>query len=146
MKQSALVPSAPPPEPGVTYRFTAPNLASTPKAARLWVVSLLSTFGRDLLVEAAELCTSEVVTNAHLHTNSPRITVEVTLTPTRVVVFVCDSAPGSRPSLVPPELADLDTHGRGLALVEQYATSWSVLVGEDSKAVWFSLVGGRCAA
>ncbi|WP_267242726.1 hypothetical protein [Streptomyces sp. PR69] len=69
-------PPAPPPQPGANYRFSGPNLPSTVGLARHWVVDLLHVGGCSQLLDRAELCTSEVVTNAHVHTTSSAITVD----------------------------------------------------------------------
>lgn len=122
-----------------TYRFTAPSRADTPRLAREWVALVLQAAGLAHLVDRARLCTSEVVTNAHVHTRSRRISVEVALaTGSPVTVTVYDQAPavaavGGTPA------GDLATHGRGLALVAAYADDWSVTARPGRKAVRFRL-------
>ncbi|MCY0936110.1 ATP-binding protein [Streptomyces sp. H34-S4] len=126
---SALIPDA-----GLNYRFTAPSLPDTPRIAREWVALILRNAGRAELAESARLCTSEVVTNAHQHTCSPRIVVDVSFTDGgRVTVAVHDSAPGARLPCAPA-----DTEAGRLALVEACADAWAVTEGGDGKAVWFS--------
>ncbi|MFK0257517.1 ATP-binding protein [Streptomyces sp. NPDC090445] len=124
-----------------TYRFTAPSLADTPRLAREWVALILQAAGLAHLVDGARLCTSEVVTNAHRHTDTREIAVEMVLSGGRVTVSVYDSAAERRP---PDGGGDsrpglLDTHGRGLALVAAYADDWDVSARPDRKAVWFRL-------
>ncbi|MCZ0980295.1 ATP-binding protein [Streptomyces diastatochromogenes] len=141
MTSAALRPSTPAPAQAASYRFTGPNLPAMARLARRWVVDLLLQSGWGGLVERAELCTSELVTNAHRHTASPVITVEVLLGAGRVTVRVHDSAPGGAPR-PRPAWADpyaLTGGGRGLGLVDALADEWSVAGGEDSKAVWFAL-------
>lgn len=137
MHISALTP------PGLNYRLTAPSLPDTPRVARDWVASLLRSFGWPEWAEAARLCTSEVVTNAHQHTGSARIAVEVAFADGRVTVAVHDGAPGARlPDRPPGGGGLLDLRGRGLALVAAYADAWAVAEEADGKAVWFSFGRG----
>lgn len=140
MNTSALTPEERAPEQGLTYRMSAPSRPDTPRIARDWVASILCSAGRTQLVERARLCASEVVTNAHRHTDTQEIVVEVALLGERVTVYVYDSEPERRPS--GGGAGPLDTCGRGLALVGAYADDWAVTAqGECTKAVWFSLVG-----
>ncbi|WP_432096097.1 ATP-binding protein [Streptomyces sp. bgisy100] len=115
--------------------------------ARHWVVDLLCQNNRVSLAERAELCTSELVTNAHLHTASPVITVEASLSSDGVTVCVHDGDPGCAPQ--PRDAwasADLfGTTGRGLGLVAAYADQWAAVADETSKTVWFLLVDGPAA-
>ncbi|NXY95327.1 ATP-binding protein [Streptomyces sp. BR123] len=124
-----------------TYRFTAPSLADTPRLAREWVALILRAAGLAHLVDRARLCTSEVVTNAHRHTDTPEIAVELVLLGGRVTVYVSDCAPGRWPTSGGGDSRPgrLDTHGRGLALVAAYADDWDVSARPDRKAVWFRL-------
>ncbi|WP_236245142.1 ATP-binding protein [Streptomyces sp. CC210A] len=142
MTTSALVPPPAPLPEGTSYHFTAPNLASTVRLARHWVVDLLQTGGHGRLVDRAALCTSEVVTNAHLHTTSSVITVDVSLTRRGVTVCVCDGAPsrGPRPCPAWSDGCTLRTTGRGLGIVSALADRWATVSGETSKTVWFSLL------
>ncbi|MFJ9646834.1 ATP-binding protein [Streptomyces sp. HUAS TT3] len=141
MKTSVLVPAEPAAEDALTYRMVAPSRPDTPRIARDWVVSVLRGTGHPELADRARLCTSEVVTNAHRHTDTREIAVEVVLSGGRVTVSVYDSAAGHRPPDGDgggrPGL--LDTHGRGLALVAAYADGWDVSARPDRKAVWFRL-------
>ncbi|MFJ3926183.1 ATP-binding protein [Streptomyces sp. NPDC090022] len=124
--------------PPLTYRLVAPSRADTPRLARDWVTLVLRAAGQDRLVERARLCTSEVVTNAHQHTATPEIGVEVLLQGDVVTVYVYDSAPDRWPA---GGGGLFDTCGRGLDLVRAYADDWSVVMLDDgtAKAVWFSL-------
>ncbi|MFI5686799.1 ATP-binding protein [Streptomyces sp. NPDC051636] len=126
---------------GASYRFTAPNLATTPKIARDWVALVLRTANLARLVEPARVCTSEVVTNAHWHSRTPLITVDVTLARWLTTVIVRDNNPNELPLLVPSDRYTRDEHGRGLLLVNALADHWSVRVlGPYAKAVYFTLV------
>ncbi|MCJ1681508.1 ATP-binding protein [Streptomyces sp. APSN-46.1] len=126
---------------GLSYRMVAPSRADTPRIAREWVALVLRGAGCEHLVEAARLCTSEVVTNAHRHTRTALIAIDVAVMRGQVTVGVCDSGPVGRLSREGPGGGVLDTRGRGLALVGAYADDWSVVVGEGGKLVWFRLAG-----
>ncbi|MFZ3498418.1 hypothetical protein ACODT5_35200 [Streptomyces sp. 5.8] len=54
------------------------------------MASVLRVSGYGHLVEAARLCTSELVTNAHRHTATAVIGVGVAVMGARVTVEVCD--------------------------------------------------------
>ncbi|MFJ3976159.1 ATP-binding protein [Streptomyces sp. NPDC090021] len=126
---------------GLSYRMVAPSRADTPRIAREWVALILRGAGCEHLVEAARLCTSEVVTNAHRHTPTAVIAVEVAITGGRVTVEVCDRGPVGRLAREGPGGGLFDTGGRGLALLRAYADDWAVVAGEGEKVVWFRLVG-----
>ncbi|MFI5619610.1 ATP-binding protein [Streptomyces sp. NPDC051567] len=139
-----------PDPPSRRYSFTGPNEARTVRLARDWVACLLQVLGHPLLVEAARLCTSEAVTNTHMHTHAPAITVEVSVTDARVFVFVMDDeAANSLPAEL-PEVSTTRQSGRGLRLIAEYAEVWNVIQGIGThKTVWFSLAenqGARCSS
>ncbi|MEU2394363.1 ATP-binding protein [Streptomyces sp. NPDC007369] len=139
MKTSALIPIEPAAEDALIYRMVAPSRPDTPRIARDWVVSVLRGAGHPLLAERARLCTSEVVTNAHRHTQTREIAVEMLLDG-HVTVYVYDCAPERWPSGGVGLPGLLDTHGRGLALVAAYADDWAAVAqGDCVKAVWFRL-------
>ncbi|MFJ7422796.1 ATP-binding protein [Streptomyces uncialis] len=138
-----------------SYRFIAPNTPRAPRIARDWVGSLLRTTDHPALVDAARLCMSEVVTNAHRHTRTRLIHIEVTVGPAQVLVHVHDDQPRNLPV---PELprADEAESGRGLALVAAYADDWGATgdgecgerggTGVGVKSVWFALAERGAAA
>jgi anti-sigma regulatory factor (Ser/Thr protein kinase) len=92
--------------------------------------------------EIAELLTSELVTNALVHTDQ-EAEVTATVRPDGLRVEVRDYV-GRRPGPGTPP-ADDGTHGRGLFLVESLADSWGVSApagtGAPGKVVWFELTG-----
>ncbi|MFI6088625.1 ATP-binding protein [Streptomyces sp. NPDC051218] len=100
---------------------------------------LLRTWGRPGRSETAELLTSELVTNALVHTDRDAI-VTVTVRPGRLRVEVRDFV-GRRPKLCAAN-ADDSTHGRGLMLVQSLADAWGVRAHGVGKVVWFELDGG----
>ncbi|MFD3873756.1 ATP-binding protein [Streptomyces sp. NPDC058623] len=143
-RSSALSPDRPS-VPAGRYKFSGPNEARTVGLAREWVACLLETLGRRRLAEAARLCTSEAVTNAHLHTRSAVLAVEVVVTDGRVFVFVRDDAVDAALPL-PGELPHAPAGqegGRGLHLIAAFAERWDVMPGcGRDKVVWFSLAEG----
>lgn len=92
------------------------------------------------LVDDAVLLTSELVTNAVVHTGTP-VQVTCRLTDGAVEVVVRDGHPGR----LVPEAAENEnipterTGGRGLLLPAALASAWGVAYGRASKAVWFRL-------
>ncbi|GAA4685213.1 ATP-binding protein [Nocardioides nanhaiensis] len=124
--------------------------------ARRWIAGGLREMGREDLVEAAEIGTSELVTNALLHGEAP-ISVTLGGTPEHPRVEVRDAS-RERPVL-PTEpdpaaghdsagldgLEGLDglddvllTFGRGLGIVARAAQAWGADIDEDGKVVWFT--------
>lgn len=86
--------------------------------------------------EIGVLLTSELVTNALLYAQG-RITVRVIDGDGAVRVTVHDAG---RQPVAPRRVSTEATSGRGLALVEQLASSWGVdLVEDDGKEVWFEV-------
>ncbi|GAA3096646.1 ATP-binding protein [Streptomyces rectiviolaceus] len=100
---------------------------------------LLRSWGRPGRSEIAELLTSELVTNALVHTDRDAI-LTATVRPGRLRVEVRDFV-GRRPKLCVPD-ADGSTHGRGLMLVQSLADAWGVRAHGVGKVVWFELDGG----
>ena len=99
------------------------------------MTTTLNTWGCPGVVDVATLLVSEVVTNAVLHARSD-IELHLLSGGHFVRVEVGDSSPAT-------PVARRHTHesmrGRGLALVEQLATSWGVIERPDGKVVWFEI-------
>ncbi|MET9291453.1 ATP-binding protein [Streptomyces sp. NPDC003077] len=101
--------------------------------------NLLRSWGDSGRSDIAELLTSELVTNALVHTNGGAIvTAKVT---DRLRVEVRDFV-SRRPKMRPP--SSDGTSGRGLMLVHSLADAWGVRSHGVGKCVWFEL--GRGAA
>ena len=107
--------------------------------ARRAVRELLGQWGPPERSETAELLTSELVTNALVHTDHDAV-LTATLGPRRLRVEVRDFV-GRRPKLRVP-IADDGTNGRGLVLVQSLADAWGVRALGVGKVVWFELDGG----
>ncbi|MFD3942544.1 ATP-binding protein [Streptomyces sp. NPDC058579] len=104
--------------------------------------SMLRTWGGPGASDVAELLTSELVTNALIHTDHGAV-VTATVVPDSLRVEVRDfvsGLPAPPEPHVPP--ADDGTHGRGLVLVQELADSWGVEDHGVGKVVWFELNGG----
>jgi anti-sigma regulatory factor (Ser/Thr protein kinase) len=102
----------------------------------------LRRWGKPARADIAELLTSELVTNALVHTDHDAI-VTATLGPRGLRVEVRDFV-GRRPEPRVPD-ADSGTNGRGLVLVQSLADAWGVRAHGVGKVVWFELNGGGMA-
>jgi anti-sigma regulatory factor (Ser/Thr protein kinase) len=119
-------------------RLGRADLKAVPEARRA-LRELLRHWGRPGRSEIAELLTSELVTNALIHTDHDAVlTATVSAQGLRVEVrdFVA-----RRPRLRVP-VADDGTHGRGLVLVQSLADAWGVRAHGVGKVVWFELDAG----
>ncbi|MEU3336780.1 ATP-binding protein [Streptomyces sp. NPDC002144] len=114
------------------------DLKAVPEARRA-LRELLRQWGRPGRSDVAELLTSELVTNALVHTDHDAVlTAVVGQRGLRVEVrdFVA-----RRPRPCPANTGD-GTHGRGLVLVQSLADAWGVRTHGVGKAVWFELDAG----
>lgn len=92
------------------------------------------------LADDAALLTSELVTNAVLHTASGQggsFAVAVRWHATQVRVEVWDAGAGTAPVVRSPDQER--ESGAGLGLVEVIAARWGHLGDEDGRVVWFEL-------
>ncbi|MFF2199770.1 ATP-binding protein [Streptomyces sp. NPDC058145] len=120
---------------GLRRRLGQADLRAVPEARRE-LRELLRHWGRPGRSEIAELLTSELVTNALVHTDRDAVlTAVVSAGGLRVEVrdFVA-----RRPLPRTPDTGE-DTNGRGLVLVESLADSWGVRPHGVGKSVWFEL-------
>ncbi len=120
------------------------DLRAVPETRRA-LRELLRHWGRPGRSEIAELLTSELVTNALVHTDRDA-ELTATVGPRGLRVEVRDFAT-RRPKLRVPHADDgtHSTHGRGLVLVQSLADAWGVAAlgtGMTGKVVWFELDGG----
>ena len=99
----------------------------------------LADWKLDGLSDAAQLLTSEVVTNSLLHARSSiRLTIEHIDTGIRVAVTDASTVV---PTLRPRSTSA--TTGRGLLLISRLADEWDAEVSDGGKTVWFTLTGDR---
>jgi GAF domain-containing protein/anti-sigma regulatory factor (Ser/Thr protein kinase) len=118
---------------GMSTLRLEPVVESTP-TARHWVTEQLHDVP-DEVTECAALLTSELVTNAVLHADTP-FTVTLHLMEDRIRVDVADGNP------VVPAIKDYAADaatGRGLTLFNTLASNWGVLPVVGGKIVWFEL-------
>ena len=120
--------------PQLRRRLGRADLRAVPEARRA-LRELLRHWGRPGCSEIAELLTSELVTNALIHTDREAV-LTATVSSRGLHVEVRDFA-GRRPRLHAP--SDDGTHGRGLILVQSLADAWGVRAHGVGKAVWFDL-------
>lgn len=110
---------------------------TTPAAARRFVRSALESVEAEAaVIEAAELLTTELVTNAIIHVGcNSHLFIRASKGGVRVEV----TDPDDRiPSMAAPDLEALG--GRGLVIVNGLASGWGVeRTPEGGKTVWFEL-------
>lgn len=123
------------------------------------MVDKLQEWRCDELVDSAALITSELVTNAIVHTGQP-FSVSMERRGDRIRVEVADESavlpppsgamaplrPASEPAGPPGRPPPMDEHSlfSGLGMVDAMATRWgSHAVPGGGKVVWFELVTGR---
>ncbi|MFJ9559057.1 ATP-binding protein [Streptomyces fuscichromogenes] len=121
--------------PQFRRRLGRSDLRAVPEARRE-LRELLRHWGRPGRSEIAELLTSELVTNALVHTDREAVLTAV-VEPSQLRVEVRDFV-SRRPRMRAPDTGD-GTHGRGLVLVDAFADAWGVLPHEVGKSVWFEL-------
>jgi anti-sigma regulatory factor (Ser/Thr protein kinase) len=126
--------------------LTIRGQADEVSGARAFVTRILSAAGRGRRVDsdAATLLTSELVTNAIVHTASGApdgsVTVVVIGVPDGVLIEVIDDGSGGTP-VVKGDLLAADGHG--LYLVQQLAAQWGYLRDPAGTTVWFHLAAER---
>ncbi|MEU9451252.1 ATP-binding protein [Streptomyces sp. NPDC048277] len=116
-------------------RLGRSDLRAVPEARRE-LRELLRHWGKPGRSEIAELLTSELVTNALVHTDREAVLTAV-VAPGQLRVEVRDFV-ARRPRVCVPGSGD-GTHGRGLVLVDSLADAWGVQAHEVGKSVWFEL-------
>jgi anti-sigma regulatory factor (Ser/Thr protein kinase) len=114
-----------------------PGDVTTPAAARRFVRSALESVEADpVVVETAELLTTELVTNAIVHAGGKS---HLFIRAAKGVVRVEITDPDDRlPAMAAP---DTDSPGgRGLVIVNGLASAWGVqTTSKGGKTVWFEL-------
>ncbi|MFB7557960.1 ATP-binding protein [Streptomyces brevispora] len=98
----------------------------------------LRLWGLPDVVEAAELCVSELVANVirHVGEGTPS-TLEVGMNGTHLRVALRDPDASALPTLVHADSGD--ESGRGMALLDAVSDRWGVILGASSKLVWCDL-------
>jgi len=113
---------------------------SSVRSARLFVVDKLQEWHCDELVDGVALLTSELATNAVVHTGRP-FTVGVQRTGNRIRVEVVDAL-----SEAPKPYVGGDERGllHGLNVVESLSSAWGTERRDRGKVVWFELESRSC--
>lgn len=122
--------------------------AASVVGARRFVVDGLGAWGESRFVDAAELVTSELTTNAALHAGAEFMYITLERRTTGVRVTVEDDGPlgaevvqaRTHASGDAPMWSELDATGRGLAIVGMVAGRWGVDETARGKQVWAELV------
>ncbi|MEV6590274.1 ATP-binding protein [Streptomyces acidicola] len=129
--------------PPWNYTLHLPRDARAPGVARGTLRIVLAAHGMTELAPTAELLASELLTNAHAHTEGPYALRIRSVEPGRLVVAVWDADPTVPDSFkegasvaVPERDAE---HGRGLHLVRACADSVGVSVLRE----WGASKGGK---
>ncbi|MEU2929467.1 ATP-binding protein [Streptomyces sp. NPDC007251] len=113
-----------------------PPRPQSARDARRFVREVLDGVAPDV-ADTAQLLVSELVTNAVVHAHT-QVEVRAWAVDGRVHIEVSDQEP-SRVLVPRTSSTAYASTGRGLALVEELASSHGVQVGEDHKTVWFEL-------
>ncbi|MEV0275323.1 ATP-binding protein [Streptomyces sp. NPDC050610] len=135
-----------------TYTLDLPHDPRAAGVARTTLRAVLFRHAISELVDVAELLTSELVTNAYLHSDGPAsLRLHSTgLEDERLRVSVWDTNPDIpttfRERVAPPRDCDREGEGgRGLLLVQMCADRWGShllddeLCGKRGKMLWFEL-------
>lgn len=121
-------------------RTAARTFAAAPTAARdarRFVVEVLAGWDvDDEVAERAELCTSELVTNAVIHSGTEPT---VTLRDDGSCLLVAVQDQGSHNRVRPGTSATDEVSGRGLSLVQALCSAWNVEQSTDGTLVWCEL-------
>jgi anti-sigma regulatory factor (Ser/Thr protein kinase) len=117
---------------------TLPHTPAAPALARRYLVSRAAAWPAGLL-DIVVLLTSELVTNAVLHGLGP-VQLMLIEDGNLVTVEVSDGEAGPLP-MAPRRPADVDSHGRGLLVVDHLADRWGCRARRTApgKTVWFEL-------
>ncbi|MGW4236357.1 ATP-binding protein [Streptomyces sp. NPDC004749] len=98
----------------------------------------LNLWGLPELVDAAQLCVTELVTNVitHVGAGTPT-TLALSMRGTRLRLEVSDPDTRALPTLL--SAADEAEGGRGMSIVDAMAERWGVILRGDSKITWCEL-------
>ncbi|WP_411148595.1 ATP-binding protein [Streptomyces sp. A30] len=138
------------------YALRLPHDPCAARVARMTVRAALNGHGMPEVVDVVELLTSELITNAYLHTKGPASLRLTALGSGRFRVGVWDTsshipAPFDKP---PGDRVEITSEnavgGRGLFLIQEYADSWGgwalgdgLLERGAGKLLWFEVGADR---
>jgi hypothetical protein len=114
-------------------RLTVADGGPSLSALRTRIAEALPELAEDVVADV-QLVATELVTNAHLHGESP-VTFRLLASPEqgRLRVEMFDSGPGE-PTMRRP--GSTQSHGRGLLLVDGYSLGWGSTPEPVGKTVW----------
>jgi anti-sigma regulatory factor (Ser/Thr protein kinase) len=123
-------------------RLTLPGLPEHVRDARHFVARLIGT--RHACTDASLLLTSELVTNAVVHSKSglPGGTFDLSVAAKAGSLLISVTDNGSDTGLPKTGNDPGGEHGNGLLLVEQLADDWGYRTQSDRTVVWFRLCPG----
>ena len=132
------------PRASILGSVTVPGEPEQVSQVRKFVARTLAVAGTPCIdSDAATLLTSELVTNALLHTGSGRaggsVTVVIRGLHDGILVEVVDDGSAGTPVVKDDALAG---EGQGLYLVQQMAAQWGYLRDNAGTTVWFYLAAG----
>ena len=125
-------------------RVRLPADRRTPAAARAVVRSVLAEAELGELLNEALLLTTELSTNAVVHAGT-ELDIEVIAGPSGLMVTVTDYEASSAEALTAGprnnemDISDVSERGRGLLLVDHFASRWGTTHMPTGKGVWFRL-------
>ncbi|MFV2022654.1 SpoIIE family protein phosphatase [Micromonospora sp. LOL_023] len=125
-------------------RVRLPADRRTPATARAVVRSVLSDASLDELLNEALLLTTELSTNAVVHAGT-ELVIEVVADEVGLTVTVTDFAAGpiekvaALPRNERQDISQVSERGRGLLLVDHFASRWGTTHQPSGKGVWFRL-------
>ncbi|MFI6129635.1 SpoIIE family protein phosphatase [Micromonospora sp. NPDC051141] len=125
-------------------RVRLPADRRTPAAARALVRAMLLEADLPELLNEALLLTTELTTNAVEHART-ELDIEVEADPAGFTVTVTDFASGPVDELVvgvrntTADITEVAARGRGLLLVDHFASRWGTTYLPTGKGVWFRL-------
>jgi len=117
---------------------TLPPGLESPRTARAFVQTWLDAWGLEHLAPAAALVTSELATNAALHTGL-EFDVGIESQRDAVRIAVRDRVEVAGAELAARDAEPDETHGRGLSIVNVVCTDWGSTPRPDGKEVWCEL-------
>lgn len=115
--------------------LTFPPVPITVREARLAVREAVTASGASDLADAAELVTSELVTNAVVHAGT-QVSLRISAEARAVRVEVGDSSPHVP---APRSWGRTAGTGRGLLIVDDQADRWGAVRVDGGKVVWFEI-------
>lgn len=133
--------------PPWAYTLQLPHDPRAPGIARATLRTVLAAHDLTALTPIAELLASELLTNAHLHTEGPYALRIRAADPDRLRIAVWDSDPSVPPGFtdVRPQAVATAEHGRGLHLVRACADAWgayALSAARGGKLLWAECRGG----